>query len=331
MIGPYGHGISKYLEELVQRFGDEDPLTERLKEILNVSKWADVRSVFLIRPDCAPSSPVRSFETKELNISCYHPVSWLRVPLTLRLLQADLYFNPTFASYPYLPCDYVQTIHDLNHLHFGNLFQKIYYELLLKPSIRNARQIFTVSKFVRSEIMNWAFIAEDQVVVTYNQIQKANTVEAPSLELVLSRFDLTQKGYFLCVSNPKQHKNLEMLIRAYRRFQTTHSRKAPPLLLTVPIDSGLDVGEGVVPVGSITDVELSALYCGALAFFYPSLYEGFGRPPIEAALCGTSVYASDIPPHREGAQLFQVNVNFLSPSEPEVWAHAFGKESEKFS
>ena len=149
MIRPKGHGISKYVEDLTLTLGPNDPLTLNFLKAPGVSSIEDLRMIFIIRSDCPKDSPVRSFETVELNSSCYHPKSWIQIPMLLKKLNADLFFNPTFASYPFLPCPYVQTIHDLNHLWFGNFFQKIYYNVLLKRSIKSAAAVLTVSNFVK--------------------------------------------------------------------------------------------------------------------------------------------------------------------------------------
>ncbi len=323
MIGPVGHGIAKYLEELVDQFGQESLFWKRLLGLVGASTWNEVRLLFVIRPECPIDSPVRRFSTIELDVSCYHPQSWISIPNVLRKHRADLFFNPTFASYPALPCPFVQTVHDLNHVHFGTIAQKLYYQTLLRHSINRAVSVFTVSRFIRSEILKWAEVPESKVEVFYNPI---SAPEKPSQELtdrVLSRFGLSAGGFFLSVSNPKPHKNLHMLISAHAEYYGQIAVASLPLVVTVRPDDFPDAHTGSKLLGGVSPDELRVLYHSCKAFFFPSLYEGFGRPTIEAALSGAPVFASDIPPHREAAQVFPVKMSFLPAQNQQQWAQAF--------
>ncbi len=323
MIGSKGHGISKYVEDLTVAIGPNDPLTLILLKALGSVTLKEVRWVFIIQKDCPKNSPVRRFETIELNTSCYHPKSWLQIPTLLRSLKADLFFNPTFASYPKLPCPYVQTVHDLNHLWFGNGFQKLYYRILLRYSIKNAAAVLTVSKFVKTEIENWIQKPSILIQVIYNRIPLPITIESEATQKLLAQYGLKSKSFFLCVSNQKPHKNLELLLLAYESYRKKCETSPLPLVMTLHPSELVKSIEGVRAIDGVTDEALSVLYREAKAFFFPSSYEGFGRPPIEAALAGTPVYASDIPPHREGAEEFKLKIHFLDPKDQSAWAGAF--------
>lgn len=323
MIGPVGHGIAKYLEELVEQFGQESPLWQRLLSLVGASAWSEVQLLFVIRPECPEDSPVRRFATIELDLSCYHPISWISIPRILQKHRADLFFNPTFASYPSLPCPFVQTVHDLNHVHFGSFAQKVYYRTLLRHSIQQAVSVLTVSQFIRSEILKWGEVPESKVEVFYNPI---STPEKPSQELtdrVLARFGLSAKGFFLSVSNPKPHKNLQMLILAHEEYCSQTEGAPLPLVITVRPDHFPNTHSDLKLVGGVSSEELRVLYHSCKAFFFPSLYEGFGRPPVEAALSGAPVFASDIPPHREAAQVFQKEFSFIESRNIDKWILTF--------
>ena len=323
MIGPVGHGIAKYLEELVDQFGQESLFWKRLLSLVGASTWNEVRLLFVIRPECPIDSPVRRFSMIELDVSCYHPQSWISIPNVLRKHRADLFFNPTFASYPALPCPFVQAVHDLNHVHFGTIAQKFYYQILLRHSIKRAVSVFTVSRFIRSEILKWAELPESKVEVFYNPI---SAPEKPSQELtdrVLSRFGLSAGGFFLSVSNPKPHKNLHMLISAHAEYCGQAAGASLPLVVTVRPGDFPNAHSDLKLVGGVSSEELRVLYHSCKAFFFPSLYEGFGRPPVEAALSGAPVFASDIPPHREAASLFSVVMRFLPTEDRNAWRHGF--------
>jgi glycosyltransferase involved in cell wall biosynthesis len=336
MIGPFGHGISKYVEGIAESFQDGDALTDLLVQSANGKTLNDLDILFLIASDCPKNSPVLKFKTVIVNESTYHPKSWIVIPKILKALKADLFFNPTFASYPYLPCAYVQTVHDLNHLHFGNFAQKLYYQTLLKPSIRNAHWVFTVSEAVKAELVEWAKIDPHKIKVFYNRFSAPVTVGAEKTKAILDRYHLKPHAYFLCVSNDKPHKNTEMLISAHQDYfqgrkssdeitagwskafrenaDQAGSQAADarfPLVLTLP-ETSATLNDPIRKIGNVGDETLSVLLRNCAGFYFPSLYEGFGRPPVEAALCGVRwIVASDIPVHREAEALANSKFRFI--------------------
>ncbi len=328
-IGKTGHGISKYTEGLIHSLGEANSFTQFILKTLQISSIQDLVLTCIIHRDCPLDSPARRFQTIEENTSCYHPLSWLRIPRLLRHLKADLFFNPTFASYPYLGVDYVQTVHDLNHLHYGNFFQKIYYKLLLKKSIKGAKKLLTVSNFVKSELENWVKLPPNQIQVIYNLIPPPIHLSTNDCKSELEKFGLQFRQFFLCISNSKPHKNIVFLARCYQAYRKQTQSAPLPLAVSVRLeDIPLPYREGIISLTQLSDNAITALYQSTAGFFFPSLYEGFGRPPIEAALAGARVCASDIPPHREGGEHCGVNIEFLPPQDEPSWTTAFLSASE---
>ncbi|MGK5087258.1 glycosyltransferase [Bdellovibrionota bacterium FG-2] len=252
----------------------------------------------------------------------------VEIPRVLKALEADLYHSPTFASLAWAPCPWVVTIHDLNHLTYGGLFHKLYYRFLLNRFAKRAAVVCTVSKFSRAEIADWLRVAPQDIVIAYNTIDPAlaEPVTEGLISGVLGKYRLEKGQYFFALSNPKPHKNVAMLVEAYSKYRET----APQAwALAVSMKEYADV-PGVVALGSVAPHETRALIEGAGALVFPSLYEGFGLPPVEAAALGVPILVSEIPPHREGlVDLKAQEAVWLDPRDSEGWTRAMQQVASK--
>src|SRR5204863_151085 len=103
---------------------------------------------------------------------------------------------------------------------------------------------------------------------------------------------------FFCLSNPKPHKNIPMLLESYRLAQAQEQAIWPIVLNFKPARG--NASPKVQSIEALSEKDMHALLHGAGAVLFPSLYEGFGLPPVEAAACGVPTIVSDIPSHREG-------------------------------
>jgi glycosyltransferase involved in cell wall biosynthesis len=289
MVGGVGHGIGNYVLDLAAS----------LKE-----RALPFELFFLVAK--GSNSPLRSYPHRESSLRFLHPLEpWL---LARELEGADLFHSPSFMSLASYPCPHVQTVHDLNHLRFGSLPQKIYYRRLLLPSLRSARALLSVSRGAAEEIRGWlrGFGVEKEIELAPNAIAAPAAPE----KKILERMGL--KEYFFCLSNPKPHKNLEMLARAH------YNARSRGDCLPLALSAKGEFQEGVVWLGALAPGEITALFEGARALLFPSLYEGFGRPPLEAALAGCPPVVSDIPVHREALSGVK-EAEFLSPTDPRAW------------
>ncbi len=294
MVTDQGHGIAQYVKDLVLGLSQSSLPYEIHILLSHPSAMTDVhfQKVKRIQTD------VSFLSVKEL---------WKLTPL---INEYDLYHSPSFSVIPKIDIPYLYTIHDLNHLKFGNFAQKKYYQMLLKPSARKAKAILTVSEFSKKEISQWLGVSPERLEVVYNAIH-VPFKEKPSF---------TDHPYFLCVSNPKPHKNIKRLLKAYEIYRK-ESDHPWDLYLTIP---ALKTGAGVHFKQNLSFDALIELYQGAKGFLFPSLYEGFGRPPVEAAMMGIPLAISDIPPHHEGLQgILPEQICWVPPKETSEWAKAF--------
>lgn len=221
-----------------------------------------------------------------------HPLEPLWLSWSILRRKPDVYFSPGFNPPLRSAVPFVFVIHDLIHLRFAGAYgrrQRAYYELVVKPALRRARAVLTVSHFSKGEILNWARIPEWKVKVvgagvgdSFNPGVKPSPLPFP---------------YMLYVGNCKFHKNLPRLLEAFRRAEL-----GPEVRLvlsgqigrvTADLAVSLGLSERVVLSGPVAEVDLPKLYRGAIALVMPSLLEGFGLPLLEAMACGTPVVASD--------------------------------------
>ncbi len=305
MVTAQGHGIANYLLDLLAG----------LKQ-LQVQKKLPYEIFLLISPSLPADHSLRHYPLAEVKIPFLHPSELWTLPTILTQIQASLYFSPSFSSLWKYPCPHLQTVHDLNHLEFGNIRQKLYYRFVLKKSALSAATLFTVSESAKKEILAWLRV-DKKIEITLNAIREPEIVSESITQDILKKFGVEKEKYFFCLSNPKPHKNLDFLKRAYQK-----SKSIMPLLLSIEGHN-----EGLLRhTGALSGKELSVLLRHCRAFFFPSLYEGFGRPPLEAAVCERVVIASNIAPLSEAMALIPEQEKcLLDPKQEKAWALAFQK------
>ncbi len=311
MIGASGHGIAEYVRDLVSGLAE---LPGR-KYSLHL----------LVAKDLPPDDPLRKLPHTQVKAAFLSASEWFEVPWVLKTLRADLFHSPSFAAFPFCRIPTIYTVHDLIHLHFGSFLHKAYYRFILRPSLNKAVRVCTVSEFSRREIAQWLEWPEDKIAVVKNAIH----VEDPPLdwESRLIRRGLRNKSYHFSLSSSKPHKNMPFLIRAY----LAHAEKnegAWPLVVSLTQEEVGFKHPKVVCVGRLSSDEKNALLAGAGAFYFPSLHEGFGRPPLEAATLGCPAVVSNIPVHLEILKGF-TETTFLSPKNQNEWIEAFGLAENK--
>lgn len=211
-----------------------------------------------------------------------------------RLQQAQqLYFTPGFNPVFNRSIPYVITIHDLIHLHYAERLlwlKKGYYEIILKPCLRHATKIITVSEYSKQCIIDWLHIPATQVVVAGNGVSDKFTPQGPKATV--------GSPYFLHVGNTKQHKNIARLLQAFAQAKIDANVK---LVMTAQLSPALkklahslQLADRIVLQPKLTDEILVTYYRSAIALILPSLYEGFGLPIVEAMASGTPVITSNV-------------------------------------
>ncbi len=224
----------------------------------------------------------------------------------------DVFWSPHY-NIPLLPIrakKRLVTIHDVFHLAFSDtlpLKQKLYAKLLLNRAVTISHQVVTVSEFSKAEIVKHTHASPSSIRVIHNginhqlfRVMKDNN----QLESVRQQYQLPTR-FALFVGNVKPHKNLISLVKAFAAIRD----KIPDLYLVIVgkkegfitgapelfeyIHQNKTLADRIIFTGFVATEDLPVIYNLADLFVFPSLYEGFGLPPLEAMACGCPVLVAD--------------------------------------
>jgi glycosyltransferase involved in cell wall biosynthesis len=235
----------------------------------------------------------------------------IRIPLTL---SAELRRNPVdvlhvqFTSPPFSPCPVVVSIHDLSFEHLPQTFKwrsRKQLRITVRRSAREASQVLALSEYARQDIINSYQVNPENVSVI--PLAAPAHFQPVTNEEELLRVRQTygiENDYILSVGAIQPRKNLSRLVAAYSRLRRAKpAGKLPKLVIvgkcawlydeTLRTIKELEVSDSVILTGYVPNKDLPALYSGAVCFVYPSYFEGFGLPPLEAMKCGTPVIVGD--------------------------------------
>lgn len=231
----------------------------------------------------------------------------IRIPLTL---SAELRRNPVdvlhvqFTAPPFSPCPVVVSIHDLSFEHLPKTFKwrsRKQLRITVRRSAREAAQVIALSEYARNDIIDTYRVSPEKVSViplaAPAHFRPVN--DEQELQRVRQTYGI-EGDYILSVGAIQPRKNLSRLVTAYSRLRRANPEgKLPRLVLvgkcawlydeTLRTIKELEVSNSVVLTGYVPEADLPALYSGALCFVYPSYFEGFGLPPLEAMKCGAPV------------------------------------------
>jgi len=209
------------------------------------------------------------------------------------LTRDDLFFSPGYNSPLFCPSRFIFTIHDLSHIYCpenSNPLIRLYYATIMKRACQRALSILTVSEFTRMQIVEWSGVSTEKVLNVGCGVD-------PTYQPAENYYGL-QFPYLLCVSNRKRHKNEFRVVEAFARADIPTGMHlvftgGPTAELTDCIEH-LHITQRVYFAGVVRETELPSLYRGAEALVFPSLYEGFGIPILEAMGCGTPVVTANV-------------------------------------
>ncbi|MBS1789459.1 MAG: glycosyltransferase family 4 protein [Acidobacteria bacterium] len=232
---------------------------------------------------------------------------WLAgLPAMLRISPLDVFHGTNYCIPVFSPCPTVVTIHDLSlftqsHTHEDENVRRGKRRMPLMA--RRATKIIVPSEFTKRETIQYLRVSEHKIRVIFEAARDGlKPLTATECQPVLEKHQL-RRPYLLYVGTIEPRKNLLTLIRAYNELLRTTEHR-PQLALcggkgwlyeeVFKLVEDLKLNDQVRFTGYVADEDLPALYSAAEVFLYPSLYEGFGLPPLEAMACGTPTITSNV-------------------------------------
>lgn len=313
--GPTGKGLGRYTQEIV----------DNVIRISGASVNSDFEFVVFLNPTNFDEFICDNPQVKKVKVFCswYSWQEQIFMPFYLWREKLDLIHFPHFNVPILTPLKFVVTIHDLILTHFPTTrattksnflyyFKDLAYRLVIFTALHRAQKIIAVSEFTKNDIIKKFKIKADKIVVTYEGVANLSrgrdslfVSKLDNLE-VLSQYHIPH-NYLLYVGNAYPHKNLEMLLRVFNKLLTDYTDlklvlvgksdyfyeriKAEATFLNLWQKENSN--SPVIFPGYVPDAQLEILYAEAKAYIFPTLYEGFGLPPLEAMANGCPVLSSN--------------------------------------
>lgn len=255
------------------------------------------------RHDIAALARLPGVELVATSARPFTPAEQIALPRLLRRVGADLYHAPYYVRpYAGLPCPSVVTLYDVIPRRFpGEVSRRarLLFDLLTQLSIRAARRVIAISANARADLILAYGIPAARIDITSLAADPRFRPPAPGAVAELRARHGLPERYALSLASNKPHKNLPRLLAAWASV----ADPACPLVIAGHWDPRYPEARQIVAerdlaattrfLPDVAEQDLPALYGGAELFAFPSLYEGFGLPPLEAMACGAPVLCSD--------------------------------------
>jgi glycosyltransferase involved in cell wall biosynthesis len=298
-FGPIGKGLGRYTQKLI----------ENLEKIDSTNHYF----VFLKAENFDEYEPKnKNFQKVLADFRWYTLSEQINFSSLLKKYKLDLVHFPHFNVPLLYRKKFVVTIHDLILVHFPTIrsstlhplfywLKFLAYKIVIRSAIGRAQRIIAVSNFTKNDLIKtYPKIKPEKIKVTYESAEDfCLFTPEKKYDEILARYGI-MKPYVVYVGNAYPHKNLEKLILSFREIKK--AEKKLNLILVGKEDyfyrrlknfSNEQKIQGVIFTDYIPDHELDTIFRNASAFVWPTLYEGFGLPPLEAMSKGVPVVSSD--------------------------------------
>jgi len=230
---------------------------------------------------------------EEKNTFYFDQVTILHV---IKEQKIDLFFSPYYKFSVFAKVPVITSIFDVMYLvldEYKNDIKNIYRKNFIKLTYKKVKKVITSSNFAKNEIMKVLNLPDEKIDVVYLSVdEKFKPQPAEKIKEIKEKYGIS-KNYILYVGNAKPHKNLERLLLAWQLVDE-EIKKDYILVLAGVGQKFCYKDEDILIIPFVSEEELPLLYTGATVFVFPSIYEGFGLPPLEAMACGCPVISSNI-------------------------------------
>lgn len=290
----------------VQRYALE--VTKGIDEVLD--NVCDVYVELLLPSDCTAALQLKNI--KIIRYGKYRRLFWLQYDLMkyCRKKKAICLCMATVVPFFYTRHS-ANVIHDACTLTHPEFYSKQYLlmnRVLLWGIIHRLGKIFTVSHFSKNEIVRYTHVRPERITVAYNSYEHLRNINCDFS--ILKELGLEKKTYFYSLSSLSPNKNFKWILEEARQ-NPAETFVISGMKIELFSDANLyDRPRNVIFTGYLSDEQVKALLTECKTFLFPTWYEGFGIPPLEALSCGAKITVSDIPVMHE---IYENCANYIDP------------------
>jgi glycosyltransferase involved in cell wall biosynthesis len=327
-FGLENKGLGRYTNELVQGL---DRIILENKNLKNKIKYY----IFLPSNKFSEYNPsVKNIRKIKTDYKWYSWAEQIKFPFLLKKYDLDLMHFPHF-NIPFLyRKKFIVTIHDLILFHYPTVknttlnkfvyfFKLFAYHFIIRSTIKRAEKIITISKFTRNDLIKTLKTKKNKIKVIYegaefNQLSFERPVKI-NCKNIIKKYGI-MKPYLLYVGNAYPHKNLDRLVLAFSEVNSNFSNNYQLVLVgkndyfykKLKIFIYKNNLNNILITDYISDHKMNCLYQHSRLFIFPSLYEGFGLPPLEALIKDVPVVTSQ---ESSMPEILGDNVQYFNPKE----------------
>jgi len=230
------------------------------------------------------------------------------LPRALKKEKIDVFLTPYFKAPVFCPCKLVVIFNDLMPLLLEEYqtrayrLKRTYFKLMSAISTKRATKLITISRHTKNDLIRVFGVKPDKIHVVHLAVEPVYNEDSSDDEMIKDKY-YTGENFILYVGNLKPHKNIAQLIDAYHQLPD-QMRKHYTLVIGAKKNftytqllkqaRALDIEERVIFTDWIPEEDLPGILKAADLFVFPSIYEGFGLPILEAMACGTAVITSSV-------------------------------------
>lgn len=280
-----------------QRTGTENYALQLIRALLDLDSVNQYTLYFRDTPQPGLFPPKPNVTAKVIPF----PRLWTHIRFAAELFRdrPDITFVPAHTLPILFPGRSIVTIHDLGYRPFPEAhprFSRLYLEYFTRYSAARASLIIADSQATATDLQKFYGTKADKIRVVYPGVERLQRATPDHISAVREKYKLPER-YLLFLGTLQPRKNINRLIDAFQQWKLKNPNEQVGLVLAgrkgwLSDSLKLDTS-GVIVTGYVDNADIAALYSGALALVFPSLYEGFGFPVIEAMNCGTPVLTSN--------------------------------------